>query len=73
LRAHGYSHHWLQRNQTAISVDLHHHEIVFINVVFDKFISLRSVRRIPEILEKGKLAVEQKKDEILSAITNFST
>jgi NTE family protein len=73
LRAHGYSHHWLQRNQTALSVDMHHHEIVFINVVFDKFISLRSVRRIPEILEKGKLAVEDKKSEILSAIENFST
>lgn len=72
LRAHGYSHHWLQRNQTALSVEMHHHEIIFINVIFDKFISLRSVRRIPEILEKGKLAVEQKKDEILAAIANFS-
>ena len=72
LRAHGYSHHWLQRNQTALSVEMHHHEIIFINVVFDKFISLRSVRRIPEILDKGKSAVENKKDEILSAITNFS-
>lgn len=72
MRAHGYSHHWLQRNQTALSVEMHHHEIVFINVIFDKFISLRSVRRIPEILEKGTMAVEQKKDEILAAINNFS-
>jgi NTE family protein len=72
LRAHGYSHHWLQRNQTALSVEMHHHEIVFINVIFDKFISLRSVRRIPEILEKGKIAVDEKKEEILSAIENFS-
>jgi NTE family protein len=71
LRAHGYSHHWLQRNQTALSVEMHHHEIVFINVIFDKFISLRSVRRIPEILEKGKIAIEEKKEEILSAINNF--
>jgi NTE family protein len=71
MRCHGYSHHWLQRNQTALSVEMHHHEIVFINVVFDKFISLRSVRRIPEILEEGKKAVEQKKDEILAAIENF--
>jgi NTE family protein len=73
LRAHGYSHHWLQRNQTALSVEMHHHEIIFINVIFDKFISLRSVRRIPEILEKGKMAVKEKKDEILSAIENFTT
>lgn len=72
MRCQGYSHHWLQRNQTALSVEMHHHEIVFINVVFDKFISLRSVRRIPEILEKGKKAVEQKKEEILAAINSFS-
>ena len=72
LRAHGYSHHWLQRNQTALSVEMHHHEIIFINVIFDKFISLRSIRRIPEILEQGKKAIEQKKAEILAAINNFS-
>ena len=72
MRSVGYSQQWLQRNQMALSVDLHHHEIVFINVVFDKYISLRSTRRIPEILEKGKLAVESKKEEILAAIKNFS-
>lgn len=71
MRCQGYSHHWLQRNQTALSVEMHHHEIVFINVVFDKFISLRSVRRIPEILEEGQRAVKQKQDEILAAIENF--
>ena len=72
MRVQGYSHHWLQRNQTALSVEMHHHEIVFINVVFDKFISLRSIRRIPEILEEGKKAVAQKKQEILAAINSFS-
>jgi len=71
MRCHGYSHHWLQRNQTALSVEMHHHEIVFINVIFDKFISLRSVRRIPEILEQGKMAVEKKKDEILAAVESI--
>lgn len=72
MRTVGYSQQWLQRNQMALSVDLHHHEIVFINVVFDKFISLRSTRRIPEILEKGEYAVNSKKEEILAAIENFS-
>jgi NTE family protein len=72
MRCQSYSHRWLQRNQTAWSVELHHHEIVFINVVFDKYISLRSTRRIPEILESGKQAVDQKKDEIISAIEHFS-
>ncbi len=47
--------------------------IIFINVVFDKFIGLRSVHRIPEILEAGEKAVEEKKNEILSAIKNFSS
>lgn len=72
LRSVGYSQQWLQRNQLALSVDLHHHEIVFINVVFDRYISLRSTRRIPEILEKGTQAVQEKKEEILAAINHFS-
>ena len=71
MRSVGYTQFWLQRSQVAMSVDLHHHEIVFINVVFDKFISLRSTRRIPEILEKGEQAVDSKKEEILEAIKNF--
>jgi len=71
MRNVNYSQHWLQRSQVALSVDMHHHEIVFINVIFDKFISLRSTRRIPEILEKGEQAVELKKEEILAAIENF--
>jgi NTE family protein len=72
MRCIQYSTNWLQRNQTALSVDMHHHEIVFINAVFDRFIGLRAVHRIPEILEAGKKAVEEKKEEILKAIDSFS-
>ncbi len=72
MRCIQYSTDWLQRNQTVLSIDLHHHEIVFINAVFDRFIGLRSVHRIPEILEAGKKAVEEKKAEILKAIDSFS-
>ncbi len=72
MRCLQYSTNWLQRNQTVLSVDLHHHEIVFINAVFDRFIGLRAVHRIPEILEAGKKAVEEKKEEILKAIDSFS-
>lgn len=71
MRNVNYSQRWLQRNQMAHSIDMHHHEIVFINVVFDKFISLRSTRRIPEILEKGSQTVETKKEEIMAAIKSF--
>ena len=72
MRSVSHSHQWLQRHQAALSVDLHHHEIIFINVVFDKYIGLRSVHRIPEIMEAGEKAVSDAKDEILRAITNFS-
>jgi NTE family protein len=62
---------WLRRNQVALSVGLHHHEIILINVVFDGKIGLRSVDKIPEILEAGQKAVDNKKDEILAAIENY--
>ncbi len=72
MRSVGYSQYWMQRSQVALSVDVHHHEIIFINVVFDKFISMRSTRRIPEILERGEQVVASKQEEILAAIKNFS-
>lgn len=73
MRTSDYSQRWLRRNQTALSVDLHHHEIIFVNVVFDRYISLRATRRIPQILEAGDSAVEERKSEILSAIKTFSS
>lgn len=68
----GFQTNWLRRSQVALSVDLHHHEIVLINVVFDSKIGLRATNRIPEILEEGEKAVDKKKDEILAAIADFS-
>jgi NTE family protein len=73
MRCVGYSSQWLTRSQMALSVDMHHYELICINVVFDRFIGLRSVHRIPEILEAGEKAVEEKKDEILAAIEGFSS
>ena len=72
MRSVGYSAHWLTRSQVALSVDIHHYELIFVNVVFDKFIGLRAVHRIPEVLEAGEKAVAAKKDEILEAIEGFS-
>jgi NTE family protein len=72
MRCVAHSHQWLQRHQATLSVDLHHHEIIFINVIFDKFMGLRSVHRIPEIIEAGEKAVNDSKEEILKAIENFS-
>lgn len=62
----------LERIQTTLSVDLHHYEIVHINIVFDKHFNLSAVHRIPEILDAGKKAVDEQKDEILKAIEGFS-
>jgi NTE family protein len=73
MRSISYNLSWLQRSQLALSVDLHHYEIILINVIFDKHIGLRATDRIPEILEVGQNAVEKKKNEILEAIKNFSS
>ncbi|MBT4690816.1 MAG: patatin [Rhodospirillaceae bacterium] len=72
MRAAGYTHKWLQRVQTALSLDLHHNEIIMINVVFNKSIGLRSVHLLPEIIEAGEQAVAREKEYILAAIKNFN-
>ena len=61
----------LVRSQISLSVELHHHEIVIINVPFDKYIQVWDVNEVPEILNAGRSAVDQNKDEILSVIRSF--
>ena len=73
MRTSDYMQRWLRRNQAALSVDLHHHEIIFVNVVFDRYISFRATRRITQILETGDRVVEEHKNEILSAIKTYSS
>lgn len=73
MRCIQYMMNWLQRDQIMLSVDLHHHEIIFINIVFDRYLGLRATHRIPEILEAGEKAVQEKKEEIFQAIENFSS
>ncbi len=72
MRTTDYFQRWLRRNQTALSIDLHHHEIVFLNVVFDRYISFRATRRIPQILEAGDKVVEEQGSNIIAAIESFS-
>ncbi len=67
-----YGTNWLTRHHITVSVDLHHNEIIFINTVHDRYISMNEVHRIPEILKAGEHAVNAKKAEILKAIENFS-
>jgi NTE family protein len=72
MRTTDYFQRWLRRNQTALSIDLHHHEMIFVNVVFDRYISFWATRKIPQILAAGDKAVQERKAEILNAIATFS-
>ena len=60
----------IHRSQLPLSIDLHHHEIVIINVAFDKYIQIWDVQEIPSILSAGREAVERKSESILSAMSS---
>jgi NTE family protein len=62
----------LTRSQMFLSIELHHHEIVIIEVNFDHTINPWDVHELPAIIEAGKKAVEEHKSIILSAIASFS-
>ena len=61
----------LDRSQMAMSVELGAYEIVAIDVVFDKVVPIWGVDDVPRVLERGKQAVDSKKDEILEHIRAF--
>jgi hypothetical protein len=54
-----------------VALNLHHNEIISVNVQFDKYIGLRSVHKVPEVIAKGEETVAEYKDTILAAIDNF--
>ena len=56
------------RNQIAISIDLHDHEIILIKVPFERTIKMWEIDAIPRIIKTGQEAVASKKEEIVSAI-----
>lgn len=62
----------LTRSQMFLSIGMHHHEIVIIEVDFDHTINPWDVQELPAIVECGKKAIELHKSAILSAITGFS-
>lgn len=71
MRVLSYSQNWLQKSQSAVALNLHHNEIISVNVQFDKYIGLRSVHKVPEVIAKGEETVAEYKDKILAAIENF--
>ena len=60
------------RQEMALAIDLHHHEIVIVNVPFYQDIQMWDMDQIPTVLEAGQKTVGQKKEEILAAIESFS-
>lgn len=73
-----YLHHFIsrsytstQKKQMALAIDMHHHEIVVINMHFDEMINMWDVDKMPVIIETGRRIIEKKKAEISAAIENF--
>ena len=62
----------LTRSQMVLSIELHHHEIVIIEVNFDHTINPWDVHELPAIIEAGQRAVEENKQVILGAVANYS-
>ena len=60
------------RYQMALSIDMHSHEIIIIQVPFKKPVNIWDIAHIPEIVELGRIAVDARKNDILSAIKHFA-
>jgi len=60
-----------QKKQMALAIDMHHHEIIIINMHFDEVINMWDVKKLPDIIQTGKKIIDKKKHEILAAIKNF--
>ncbi len=62
----------LTRSQMFLSIELHHHEIVIVEVDFDHTINPWDVHELPAIIEAGRKAIETHKSIILAAIKGFT-
>jgi len=60
------------RYQMALSIDMHTHEIIIIQVPFKNPVNIWDVDYIPEIIELGQIAVDACKHDILTAIKHFA-
>jgi NTE family protein len=62
----------LTRSQMFLSIEMHHHEIVIVEVNFEHTINPWDVHELPAIVDAGKRAIEEHKSTILSAVSGFS-
>lgn len=58
----------LTRSQMFMSIEMHHHEIVMVEVNFDHSINPWDLNEAPFIIEAGRRAVEENKMMILTAL-----
>ena len=62
----------LKRSQMFLAIEMHHYEIITIEVEFDHTINLRAVEELPDILAAGEAAIQQNQGAILTALRNFA-
>lgn len=58
----------LIKDQTMLSIELHHHEIILVPIEFNDYIGPWETKAIPRVLQAGEKAVAGKKAEILDVI-----
>ncbi|MDX2032065.1 MAG: patatin-like phospholipase family protein [Blastocatellia bacterium] len=62
----------LVKDQTMLSIELHHHEIILAPITFETYIGPWETRALSTAIEAGERIVADKKDEIRRAIANFA-
>ncbi len=60
-----------ESRELSLAIDLHHHEIVLLDVHFDRVIQMWEADALPLVFEMGERALEPKKREILAALANY--
>jgi NTE family protein len=61
----------LQRSQSALSVDMHHYEILHLPVPLSKPVSFWDIEKLEYILKAGTRAAERSREEILRLVEGF--
>lgn len=67
----GKTHLSLSYVQNASAISMHHHEIIFINVKYNRNIRIWDIEALPLIYETTKKAIEDHKETIENAVYNF--
>ena len=61
-----------ESRELSLAIDLHHHEIVLLDVHFDRVVQMWEADALPLVFEMGQRALEPKKREILAALENYA-